>query len=345
MFTSRNKLACLVFGLLISWGALAADTVAVNPSHPDRYVVVKGDTLWDIAGKFLRDPWLWPDVWYVNPQIANPHLIYPGDIITMTYVNGQPRLGLQRGSVVQLSPQVRSTPLSGAIPAIPIDAIHQFLTRPYVMDQDDLDSAPYVVAFADEHILGSNDVRAYVRAIDTTDNQKFDVVRPGDAYKDAETGEILGYEALYISSSELLKPGDPATLTLTDMELETLKGDRLLPVTDDTPLNTFFPSAPKQAVNGSIIAVLNGVSQIGQFNVVVLDRGANDGLEPGNVMAIDHRGETIRDTVSKNTGETVTLPDETAGTLMVFRTFDRVSFALIMKATRALHVLDRVHNP
>lgn len=344
MFTSSNKLACLVFGLLISWGALAAE-VAVNPDHPDRYVVVKGDTLWDIAGRFLRDPWLWPDVWHVNPQIANPHLIYPGDIITMTYVNGQPRLNLERGSLVRLSPQIRSTPLDGAIPAIPIDAIHQFLTRPYVLDQDELDSAPYVVAFADEHILGSNDVRAYVRAIDTTDNKKFDVVRPGDAYKDADTGEILGYEALYISSSELLKTGDPATLMLSDMELETLKGDRLLPVAEDTPLNAFFPAAPKEEVKGSIIGVLNGVSQIGQFNVVVLDRGTQDGLEAGSVLTIDHRGETIRDTVSGNPGETVTLPDEPAGTLMVFRTFDRVSFALVMKATRAINVLDRVHNP
>lgn len=345
MFTSSNKLAYLVFGLLISWGALAADTVAVNPNHPDRYVVVKGDTLWDISGRFLRDPWRWPDVWYVNPQIANPHLIYPGDIITMTYVNGQPRLSLQRGSTVKLSPQVRSTPLEGAIPAIPIDAIHQFLTRPYVMEQAELESAPYVVAFADEHILGSDNIKAYVRSIDTTDNKIFDVVRPGDAYKDADTGEILGYEALYISSSELLQPGDPATLMLKGMELETVKGDRLLPVTDDTPLNAFFPAAPKQEVNGSIIAVLNGVTQIGQYNVVVLDRGASDGLEAGNVLTIDHRGETIRDVVSKTRGETVTLPDEPAGMLMVFRTFERVSFALVMQASRAIHVLDRVHNP
>ncbi|MCW8906606.1 MAG: LysM peptidoglycan-binding domain-containing protein [Sedimenticola sp.] len=345
MSMSSNKLACLVFGLLISWGALAADTVAVNPDHPDRYVVVRGDTLWDIAGRFLRDPWRWPDVWYVNPQIANPHLIYPGDIITMTYVNGQLRLGLERGSTVKLSPRVRSTPLDGAIPAIPLDAIHQFLTRPYVLNEGELDAAPYVVAFAEEHILGSNDLKAYVRSIANSDNTKFDVVRPGDAYKDAETGEILGYEALYISSSELLDSGDPATVLLSDMELESRKGDRLLPVTEDTPLNAFFPAAPRREVNGSIISVLNGVTQIGQYNVVVLDRGARDGLEPGSVLTIDHRGETIRDTVSGNPGETVTLPDEPAGTLMVFRTFDRVSFGLVMDATRAIHVRDRVHNP
>lgn len=345
MFTSSKKLACLIFGLLISWGALAADTVAVNPNHPDRYVVVKGDTLWDISGRFLRDPWRWPEVWHVNPQIANPHLIFPGDIITMTYVNGQPRLGLERGSLVKLSPQVRSTELSGAIPAIPIDAIHQFLTRPYVLEQDAMDNAPYVVAFADEHILGSNDIKAYVRAIENSDNTRFDVVRSGDAYKDAETGEVLGYEALYISSSELLRMGDPATLLLSGMELETVKGDRLLPVADDTPLNTFYPAAPAREVRGSIISVLNGVSQIGQYNVVVLDRGTRDGLEPGSVLTIDHRGESIRDIVSKDPTEQVTLPDEPAGTLMVFRTFDKVSFGLVMDATRAIHVLDRVRNP
>lgn len=345
MSTSSNKLACLVFGLLISWGALAADPVTVNPDHPDRYVVVKGDTLWDISARFLRDPWRWPDVWYVNPQIANPHLIYPGDIITMTYVNGQPQLSLARGSTVKLSPRIRSTPLDGAIPAIPLDAIHQFLSRPYVLEEGQLENTPYVVAFADEHILGSNDLKAYVRAIDNSDNKIFDVVRPGEAYKDAETGEILGYEALYISSSELLRPGDPATLLLSNMELETVKGDRLLPVTEDTPLNAFYPAAPSEQVAGSIIAVLNGVSQIGQYNVVVLDRGMRDGLEPGSVLTIDHRGETIRDIVSSDPSAEVTLPDEQAGTLMVFRTFERVSFALVMEASRAIHVLDRVHNP
>ncbi|MCW8949427.1 MAG: peptidoglycan-binding protein, partial [Sedimenticola sp.] len=145
--------------------------------------------------------------------------------------------------------------------------------------------------------------------------------------------------------SELQKTGDPATLLISNMELEAVKGDRLLPVAEDTPLNAFYPAAPSREVSGSIISVLNGVSQIGQYNVVVLDRGARDGLEPGSVLTIDHRGESIRDIVSKDPTDKVTLPDEEAGTLMVFRTFEKVSFALVMDASRAIHVKDRVHNP
>lgn len=342
---SSHKLAGLLLGLILAFHISTADSVVVNPNHPDRYTVVKGDTLWDIAGRFLRDPWHWPDVWHVNPQIANPHLIYPGDVITLTYVDGKPRLGLQRGSVVKLSPQIHTTPLDGAIPVIPIDAIYPFLSRPFVFKQGELDRAPYVVAFDDGHIVGSTDIKAYVRTIDNEDNLKFDVVRPGGVYKDADTGEILGYEAIFVGNGELQRTGDPATLMLTNIEMETIIGDRVLPVADEEPLVAFYPKAPDRDVNGSIISVLGGVSQIGQFNVVVLDRGAVDGLAPGDVLAIDHRGPTVRDLVSKKFLAKVTLPDEPAGILMVFRTFPRVSFALVMNAYRTIHLRDRVHNP
>ncbi|MES9902550.1 MAG: LysM peptidoglycan-binding domain-containing protein [Sedimenticola sp.] len=345
MLTFRDKIVGMIFGLSIALGALAAEPVAVNPAHPDQYTVVKGDTLWDISGQFLRDPWRWPDVWHVNPQIANPHLIYPGDVITMTYVNGQLRLSLQRGSVVKLSPNVRSSLIDGAIPAIPIDAIHQFLSRPYVMEKETMDSAPYVVAFDDEHVIGSNDIKAYIRSIHSDDNSSFDVIRPGGPYKDAESGEILGYEARYVGHGDLMRTGDPATVILRAIELETLAGDRLIPTGEDTPMDAFHPKAPEEQVNGSIIAVMGGVSQVGQYQVVVLDRGAREGLEPGSVLAIDQRGRTIRDKVSSNPKARVTLPDERAGLLMVFRTFERVSFALVMRAGRAIHVFDKVHNP
>ena len=345
MLTPRTKLVSLLFSILLCWQVVAAEPVAVNPSHPDRYVVVKCDTLWDISARFLREPWRWPDVWHVNPQIANPHLIYPGDVIVMTYVNGQPRLGLERGSLVKLSPRVRSSELDGAIPSIPVDAIQQFLTRPFVMDAGELESAPYVVHFANEHILGSNNIKAYIRSIDNEDNLKWNIVRPGGPYKDADTDEILGYEALYIAGAELLSTGDPASVMITDTELESTIGDRLIPVSQDVPITTFFPKAPDREIKGSIIDVLNGVSQIGQFNVVVIDRGESDGLAVGDVLAIDHKGRTVRDKIAKDPRETVKLPDEAAGTLMVFRIFPRVSFGLVMDATQAIHVLDRVHNP
>ena len=339
------KLATLLLGLLLSWSVLAAESVTLNPAHPDRYVVVKGDTLWDISARFLRDPWRWPDVWYVNPQIRNPHLIYPGDVIELSYVNGQPRLSLRRGDLVKLSPKIRSTPLDGPIPAIPIDAIQQFLSRPYVVDAGALDSAPYIVSFGEDHLLGSSNVKAYVRSIEQEDVVHFDVIRPGKAYKDADTGEVLGYEALMIGNAELQRTGDPATLMLTDMELEFLVGDRLIPDTKDIPLGSFVPHPTQGAFKGSIISVLNGVSQIGQYDIVVLDRGAKDGLKPGTALGINHRGAVIRDTVSRIGGDMVTLPDEPAGLLLVFRVFPRVSFGLVMHATRAIHVGDRVVNP
>jgi hypothetical protein len=341
----KTKLAGFILGLILSGAALAAEPVAVNPAHPDRYTVVKGDTLWDIAGRFLRDPWRWPDVWHVNPQIENPHLIYPGDIIEMTYVDGKPQLRLLRGSEVKLSPKVRTTDVDGAIPTIPLDAIYPFLDRSYVVNEGEMDSAPYVVDFADEHLAAGAGQNVYVRSVESKDNTSFDVVRPGDPYRDADTDEILGYEALYIGGAKLLRIGDPATLLLTSTNQEVLTGDRLLVSIKDQPMDAFYPKAPDSQINGSIISVLNGVTQIGQYNVVVLDRGANDGLQPGDVLAIEHKGEVVRDDVTPERGDTVKLPDEKAGHLMVFRSFDRVSFALVLDATRAIHVLDRVRNP
>lgn len=345
MSTTSHKLVSLTLGLLFSCCVLAADEIAVNPAHPDRYVVVKGDTLWDISARFLRDPWLWPDVWYVNPQIENPHLIYPGDVLVMSFVNGKPRLSLERGSAARLSPSIRSTPLDQAIPAIPVDAIRQFLTRSFVLDADTLDSAPYVVSFGDDHIVGGTDNLAYVRHIETQKDNDFEVVRPAEPLKDADTAEILGYNAQFVGNAELRRTGDPATVMLTGMELETLIGDRLLVVPDDISLTTFYPKAPDREINGSIIKVLNGVSNIGQYDVVILDKGEQDGLARGDVLTVLHRGGTIRDTVTNNRNKQVVLPNEPAGKLMVFRTFPRVSFGLIMHATRAIHVLDRVENP
>jgi len=341
-----RKLTALLLGLLISCSAFTAAAVELNPNHPERYVVVKGDTLWDIAGHFLRDPWLWPEIWHVNQQIANPHLIYPGDTLVLTYVNGKPRLMLERGSRdVKLSPQMRSTPLDKAIPAIPMDAILPFLSRPYVVGKGELDQAPYVVDFADDRLMGGAGHRAYVRSIETNEHSSYSVVRPGKAYKDGDTGEILGYEALYVGDAQLQQTGDPATLLLTSTEIETLAGDRLLPATEDSVRQNFYPKAPDRDVRGNIISIIHGVLQVGQHQVVVLDRGSEDGLQPGDVLAIDHRGETVPDSVTPNPRDTVKLPNEKAGSLMVFRTFPRVSFGLILAATRAIHIMDPVHNP
>ncbi|MEW8660064.1 MAG: LysM peptidoglycan-binding domain-containing protein [Candidatus Thiodiazotropha endolucinida] len=338
----NNKLIGVISGLLLSFSALAAQHVALNPSHPERYTVVKGDTLWDISSMFLRDPWLWPEVWYVNPQIANPHLIYPGDEIVLTYRDGQPILQLSRKN--SLSPRVRATPLDQAIPTIPIDAIAPFLTRPYVVDENELEKAPYIVHFLDDHIVGGAGISYYARSIMEERPIQYAVVRPEKPYKDPDTGEILGYEALYVGTSELKRTGDPAKLLLTSSDMEAIIGDRLIKEQEDEPLIDFQPRVPENPIEGRIISVLNGVTQIGQYNVVVLNKGANVGLEAGHVLRILQGGEAIRDIV-KGRGETVTLPLEEAGHLMVFRTFEKVSFALVMDATKPLHVLDWVRTP
>ena len=347
---SNTKLIGIVLGILFLAfsGNLSSKQIGINPEHPERYTVVKGDTLWDIAGRFLREPWRWPDVWQANPQIANPHLIYPGDVIVLSYVDGAPRLRLERGrrgpgGTIRLSPRIRSEPISDAIPTIPLDAVHQFLSRPSVVDRGELSSAPYIVKFGGQHIVGGAEVTVYARAIQETDILKYQVVRPGRAYRDPDTGEVLGYEALFVGDADLKKTGDPATLTLVSGEREAIIGDRVIPYSE-APVESFQPKPPPAPVRGAIISVMDGISQIGQYDVVVLSRGSDDGLEPGHVLAIDQRGRNVRDIVAGR-GERVRLPDEEAGTLMVFRTFPRVSFGLVMEATRPLHMYDIVRNP
>lgn len=345
MNKTNSKIAGFILGLLFTVGA-SAEPVALNPSHPDRYVVIKGDTLWDISAKFLEKPWLWPEIWQVNPQIENPHLIYPGDTVLLSYSDGQPRLTVRRGAqTVKLSPRVRETPINQAIPTIPIDAIQQFLSQPRVLGKGELDDAPYIVAFADEHIIGGAGVRAYVRAIEASENPGYVVIRPGKAYEDPDSGEILGYEGIYVGDASLERSGDPATVSLFRTEREAIVGDRLIPASEDTVSLSFQPRSPASEVRGRIISVLDGISQIGQYQVVVLSRGARDGLEPGHVLAIDQAGERVPDPVTRNTRDSVRLPDEEAGLLIVFRSFERVSFALVLEAKRAIHLLDVVRNP
>jgi hypothetical protein len=338
----NNKLIGFILGLLLACSAFASEPVALNPAHPERYTVIKGDTLWDISALFLRDPWLWPEVWYVNPQIENPHLIYPGDEIVLTYRDGRPILSLNRRN--KLSPSVRATPIDAAIPTIPVDAIAQFLTRPYVVDEDELEQAPYIVHFLDDHIIGGAGVSFYARGIARDDRTRYTIVRKGKPYEDPDTGEILGYEATFIGDADLKRSGDPAKLLIATSDLEAVIGDRLILAEEDEPLVNFQPRAPQNDIEGRIISVLNGVSQIGQYNVVVLNKGAREGLEPGHVLQILQGGNEVRDIV-KGRGETVTLPLEEAGILMVFRTFEKVSFALVLRASKPLHTLDWVRPP
>jgi len=338
-----KKILALVIGMLFCWNVLA-DDIELNPSHPDRYVVVRGDTLWDISARFLKTPWRWPDIWQGNNQIANPHLIYPGDIIELTFVDGQPRLSINRGDK-KLSPEIRRSNLDDAIPMIPIDAIAPFLNNPRVMSEDEYEEAPYVVAFDDKHAMGSPGYKAYVLRLEESKVEDgHTVVRLGEEFKDGETDESLGFEAMFIAESTVVREGDPATIMPTKSTREVRKGDRVVPTLENPIVQNYHPHAPDDDIRGRIVGVVDGVRNVGKYNVVIIDRGQKDGIEVGHVLQIDQAGETIRDIVAGGSN-TATLPNEKAGVLMVFRVFDRVSYALVMGANRALHRLDIVRTP
>lgn len=343
----RKLLWPLVALLLCS--PLYANQDALRNGHPERYVVQKGDTLWDISSRFLRDAWLWPEIWYNNPEIRNPHLIYPGDVISLVYVDGQPRLTVQRddraGATVKLSPRVREESLETAIPTIPLEAIRPFLTETRVVEPGALDSAPYIVAGADERVMSSASDKIYARGLSQQPGANLAVLRRGDNYVDPETKQVLGVEARHLGDASIAASGDPASLRVLSNNREILPGDRVLPQQESEFTGNFFPKAPSTQVNGKIIDVVDGVSQIGQFSIVAINRGSAQGLEVGDVLAVYKAGETVRDPYSKKRGEKVTLPDERAGELIVFRTFNNMSFGLVMEATRAMHVMDAVRNP
>ncbi len=339
------------FCLLLTSVYALADTIVLKKQHPTQYVIVKGDTLWDIASRFLRDPWRWPDIWHVNPQIANPHLIYPGDIVVLTYKNGRPQLELRRGGqagrrVVKLSPQIRQTSIAQAIPSIPLDAIQQFLSRPSVVSEKILKTAPYIVASLDEHLIAGQNDKIYARGIIPNSHNQFTIVRPGKAYLNPNNKkDILGYEAVYIGESIVKKYGDPTTLYVAQSSREILIGDRLIP-TSNKPLGfNFTPHPPSNPVNGQIISVIDGVSRIGQYQVVAVNLGTEHGMERGHILAVYQTGKMVRDIIGENRSKTVKLPDEKSGYLMVFRAFNRLSYALVMEANRAMRVFDPVTNP
>ena len=321
----------------------APNRVPLAEGHPDEYVVQDGDTLWDIAATFLRDPWFWPEVWHVNPQIDNPHLIFPGDTLSLVYVGGQQRITTtMRGATYRVSPAARPTQLSEAVASIPYEKVSSFLSKGLVIEKGQAKKLPYIVATRGDHMIAAAGNSIYVRGGEPAQpGTRYSVVHVGDELVDPDDNDVVGYQGIYVGEGILARGGDPATIALTDTNREALEGDRLIPETVDIPLN-FFPKAPDTAVDGRIISVVDGVSMIGQYQVVVLNRGARNGLAPGDVLSVFQAGEKVRDRVE---GGTVKLPDEEAGTVMVFKVYDRIGYGLVMEATLPIHVLDAVRNP
>ncbi|MDH3689230.1 MAG: LysM peptidoglycan-binding domain-containing protein [Gammaproteobacteria bacterium] len=343
MKTNQLAISCcslLIAATLAIVGVAWAQSVELNPNHPDRYTVTEGDTLWGISKRFLADPWRWPEIWKQNEQIKNPHLIYPGDVLVMTSVDGQPQLRLLRNTV-QLSPSVRAEPLEDAIPTIPPNAIIPFLTDPLIIQEGELDTAGYVTEGVEDDIVLGKMSQFYARGIVSPD-EFYRIFRLGEIFVHPETHEVLGQEAISLGDAKLLRAGDPAKMEIVRSRQEIGPTDRLVPAEKDIALPYYFPSAPNHDVEGLILSAPGGVIEVGPLSIVTVTLGERDGIEQGNILQImRHRGAQI-DPV---TGEPYELPDERSGLLMIFRTFEKMSYALVLTATRAIHVLDIVRTP
>lgn len=338
--------------------------IALQENAPDRYVVVPGDTLWSVAGRFLKDPWRWPEIWKLNQdQIKNPHWIYPGDVIVLERTSAQPQLRLSEAT--KLSPRIRIEDTSKqAIPSIPAKAIEPFLSRPLVIEPDGLENAPRIIAAqADRVYLGAGDV-AYVSGIPIAAlDSLWQIYRPGKPLVDPETQKTLGYEAVFLGDARVINIGDPATIRIFAAQREIGKGDRLVAAGPIT-LHSYAPHAPGSSIAGRIIATQGGLGETGMQHVVTLNRGASNGLEPGHVLALMRLGRIVADTTKRVTIEkpwhektigdmfgsgtearSVKLPDERYGLVFVFRVFDRVSYALVMSASRPVLNNDVVTTP
>ena len=333
----------LLLSVLFSSWLYAA--VELNEEAPETYTVKKGDTLWGISGMYLSEPWLWPELWDVNPQIDNPHLIYPGDELYLVWVDGQPRLRMNRGRNVKLTPNMRVSPLDLAIPIIPLDQISAFLRRHRIMNISEIQGSAYVVAGAQGHLISAPGDRVFGRGPFPDGERAYGIFRGGDTYRDPVTNEVLGYQAKDIGSAQLLSSNEDEVVELevTRVTEEVRITDRLLPNEDKTLDATFHPRAPDdEIVDGFMIAVDGGVSQIGPLDVVVINRGKREGLEVGHVLAIYQSGQVVHDQIM---GDNVALPDARAGLLLVFEAFEKASYGIVLKANRPLKVLDKVKNP
>ena len=350
---SKTIKRLIVTGLMcLSAGATALELKA---DAPERYLVKKGDTLWEIAERFTGNAWEWPEIWYQNDQINNPHLIFPGDEIGLIMVDGEKKLTvMNRGDAsrtvklrpgdVKMAPTARVEPIEAAIAAIPMDAIQGFLRNHRIVTGDELEKAPYVISGYDSRVLMGAGTKVYARGdLDQDVAAAYGIFRKGQIYKDPQSGEILGLEATDIGVAKVVATeNDVMTLMLEKTNQQVSIGDRLLETEDRSLMSRFIPKAPGQKIAGQILAVTNGVSHVGQFDVVALNRGTRDGMEPGHVMLIKKAGAVVYDRVEK---EKVRLPSEEAGSMMVFRVFDKMSYALIMRAKRPLKVGDYFESP
>ncbi|HEX5339167.1 MAG TPA: LysM peptidoglycan-binding domain-containing protein [Gallionella sp.] len=316
----------------------------IRSDAPDRHIVVKGDTLWDISAMFFKDPWKWPYIWGMNKEsIKDPHWIYPGEVIVLDRTTGTLRVGeaaVADRNVVKLSPKAREGYSDhDVIPSIPARVIEPFLNQPLVVDEKTLSGAPTLVALHEGRvILGTDDI-GYAKGLTAAQGNRWQIYRPGKTFVDPDTNEILGREAIYLGDAEVKEFGNVSTVAVTKAVLEINQGDHLVAPSNDVSGN-YLPRAPETNISARVISVYGGVSQAGQNTVVTLNKGGRDGLQSGHVLALYSKGKNIKDG-----DKTIALPDERYGLLFVFRVFDKVSYALVMQTRLPVQLLDRAQTP
>lgn len=344
---SKSIKACLI--VLFSFAlSLSAASVKANPvlsdEYPERYTVVEGDTLWDISGKFLRDPWRWPEVWQGNPQVENPDLIYPGDVLVMTFIDGKPVLRALRRETVRLSPQPRAAKFSDAIDLIDPAAIEAYINSPLVTDENELLKSAYVVDGVDSRLLLGKYDKFYARAVESdTPGDSFRIFRPGRHFVDPVSKESLGWEAVHVGDADLLKGGDPAKLTVLKAYEDITIRDRLRPVTEKEALPFLFPRAPdNEKLRGVILDTPNRATEIGALTVIAMNLGEREGVKAGDVFRIRSQSKSKKDPMN---GELYKTPEENVGLAVVFRTFEKVSYGLITDSNQQVLPGDVLVSP
>ncbi len=357
-----------ILGVCALAASAYAATVAVKDSAPERYTVKKGDTLWDISNRYLSDPWRWPEIWAANSGIANPHLIFPGDVLVLCTIKGQAVVAVDQGGGcaevearmsgasdgsqkisgsgrdLKLHPQARVQELTLAIPTIPLQAIQRYLNESRVVTPEELKKAPYVVAGADDHLVSGAGSRVYVRGKNIDPEGSYGVYRGGVRYDDPETGEVLGYEAQAIGAGRMSAlNGEVGSFDITrTMEQEIRIEDKLLTHEERAVASTFVPRSPEGVKTGRVIRVFGSIDTAANNSVIVLNRGEREGIRQGDTFALYTKGKVIRDRVSN---DFVKLPAERAGLAMVFRSFNKVSYALVLRSNHVIKVGDEARPP
>lgn len=383
-----RRLIYLTFAALLLTGAVVAQDVALRSDHPEEYVVVRGDTLWDISGRFLDKPWQWPAIWHANPQIENPHLIYPGDVISLVYIDGVPQLRLRRGDTVKLSPTVRVSDRDDAISAVRFDAIAPFIRNMTVLSPEEFEGLPYIVANEERRLTATYTDQTYARGLDARVGEEFVVARltniydsfgdpaeirrvlprqswpqvpavwdhEKDAYNpvspwDRRPSNPMGYEMVEVSRVRVAKAGEISVLDIIRDRTEVRPGDFILPANDQGYESVFYPHAMDRVPEDlRILATSGQKAGVGPYQIVAINGGGRQGVKPGHVFSAFDEGKVVTDRTGYRHGSfakdaDVQLPDVFDGLVMVFRTFDDISYGLVMSGSRMVKEFDILKHP